>query len=198
MTEGAGPWLTPYIPDQLPGMEALFSLPIINGQRYPPVPIVVVGHFSDPRAEDCRPIARKLCEDRLVLDRIAVFDPGVVPTPAPTPSPTPFPIADPPPAPFTVESCLEKEPAGFFGWQILSDLGIERGYPGEYAFTVVSKGPFLVRDWWNDPNDGKRYRTWGKRICFAYERDIGVGVDVIPGTAYREYPDGHTEPTEGP
>src|SRR5580765_7624874 len=69
-TEGSGPWLTPYLTGDVAGAADLFNLPTINGQRFPPVPIVVVGHFNDPRAVKCRPIARKLCRDRLVVDRI--------------------------------------------------------------------------------------------------------------------------------
>jgi hypothetical protein len=89
-----GPHLTPYLPAGLEGAERL-SLPMINGQWYPPVPIVVLGHFDDPRAVDCRPEARQLCRDRLVIDRIVEFDPGAVPTPGVTAPPTPFPSALP-------------------------------------------------------------------------------------------------------
>ena len=80
-----GPHLTPWIPNDLPRIEELFTLPFINGQWYPPVPIVVVGHFDDERAMDCRLEAQQLCRDRLVIDRIMEFEPGAVPTPGVTP-----------------------------------------------------------------------------------------------------------------
>jgi hypothetical protein len=36
-----------------------------------PTSVVVVGHFSDPRAAECIAEARRTCEDRLVLDAVA-------------------------------------------------------------------------------------------------------------------------------
>ena len=59
-TRATGPHLTPYIDGTSgtssppPDVTALFGLPAANGQPWPPVPIVVVGHFDDPRAADCR------------------------------------------------------------------------------------------------------------------------------------------------
>ena len=78
-----GPFLVPFFPEgvDLPG---LFGLPIVDGRRYPPVPIIVLGHFDDPRSEDCRPVARQRCRDRLVIDLIVQFEPGVLPTPGAT------------------------------------------------------------------------------------------------------------------
>jgi hypothetical protein len=75
----AGPYLNPYVPEAL--QHPLFSLPIVNGQRYPPIPIVVVGHFDDPQANECRAQARQACLDRFVIDRIVQFDPSSVPEP---------------------------------------------------------------------------------------------------------------------
>lgn len=68
----AGAYLNPYIPRAL--QQGLFSLPVVGGQRYPPVPIVVLGHFDDPRAIECRPQFRQMCLDRFVVDRIVLFD----------------------------------------------------------------------------------------------------------------------------
>jgi hypothetical protein len=198
-TEGAGPWLTPWIGQEIDGIQALFSLPIINGQRFPPVPIVVVGHFDDPRAADCRPAAKELCRDRLVVDRIVVFARDAVPPPAPTPSPTPFPFADPPPAPYPVDQCAEGHPVSFTGWTTLASLGIDIASPNEIAYIVITKDPIPIGGWFDDPNDGTRYRLWGQRVCYGYERDEGaVGYTAIPGTYFREYPDGRREPTPGP
>ena len=54
-----GPMLTPWVPNEdwvLP----LVSLLPVNGQPFPPVPIVVVGHLDDERAAECRPEQRPL------------------------------------------------------------------------------------------------------------------------------------------
>ena len=74
-----GPALTPYVEEAL--AQRLFTLPFVNGQFYDPVPIVVVGHFDDPRADDCQAEFRQLCRDRLVLDEIVEFHPEAVPDP---------------------------------------------------------------------------------------------------------------------
>ena len=81
----AGPYLNPYIPEAL--LQPLVSLPIVGGQRYPPVPIVVVGHFDDPRAIRCRPQFRQTCLDRFVVDRIVLFNRDGVAPPTATPRP---------------------------------------------------------------------------------------------------------------
>jgi hypothetical protein len=99
-TPPSGPHLTPFIPNDLPGSEGLYSLPRINGERYLLVPIVVVGHFDDQRAAQCRPAATQLCLDRLVVDKIAYFNPAAAriwvststPLP-PVPTPTAVPVA---------------------------------------------------------------------------------------------------------
>lgn len=95
-----GPHLTPY----MDGIHGTSSPPpdvvaLFGSWRRPPVPIVVVGHFDDPRAADCRGEARQLCLDRFVIDRVAMFDPNSVPAPTPSPTATPFPFSDPPPTP---------------------------------------------------------------------------------------------------
>jgi hypothetical protein len=78
-----GAYLTPWFPEGLAGVDRLFSLPIINDQRFPPVPIILVGHFDDLRSQDCPANVRGLCEDRFVVEQIASFDPSSVPTPGP-------------------------------------------------------------------------------------------------------------------
>lgn len=93
--QAKGPHLTPYVPSGLAGGERLFGQPTNDGQQFPPIPIVVVGHFDDRRAADCRPEARQLCLDRLVVDRIVYFNPGAaswaanIPTREPSPPPAP-------------------------------------------------------------------------------------------------------------
>ncbi len=90
-----GPWLTPYLARDLDGLDALFGLPRSNGEQHAPVPIVVIGHFDDPLAGRCRPELRDGCLDRLVVERIAYFNPGAarwasdIPTIEPTPPPAP-------------------------------------------------------------------------------------------------------------
>jgi hypothetical protein len=193
ITVGSGPWLTPFVTGEVYGAAALFSLPMINGQQYPPVPIVVVGHFNDPRAADCRPVALEICRNRLVVDQIVQFDPTSVPSPAPTPTPTPFPFADPPPAIYKIDDCAEGHPIKFAGWTTLRSLGIDIASPDDIAYIVITAKPIVIGDWDNG------YRLWGQRVCYGYEWDPGaIGFTAIPGTYFREYRDGHHEPTEGP
>jgi hypothetical protein len=78
---------TPFVDEA--GANPLFPLAYPNGQPPDPtVSIVVVGHFDDPRAEDCEPEFRQLCRDRFVLDEIVESHPEAVPTPGITPSPS--------------------------------------------------------------------------------------------------------------
>lgn len=151
-----GPALTPFVDDAL--ARRLFTLPFINGQHYPPVPIVVVGHFDDPRADDCEPDARQLCRDRLVVDEIVEFDPQAVPTPGVTPSPTPFPFDDPPSAPFAAAKCAGDVPYSFVGWGRLSDYGLDIG-GDKVVYLVVTREPQQQRA--------------GRKICWAHEWDQG-------------------------
>jgi hypothetical protein len=199
VTQGVGPWLTPYLDQKVAGIQALFSLPRVNDQRFPPVPIIVAGHFDDPRAAECRPKARQLCLDRLVVDRVVAFDPASVPPPPPTPRPTPFPFDDPPPGLFEPEACTNGAPVAYAGWTTLRALKIERGSPDDVGWFVISRDPIPIGDWFADPNDGKTYRVWGQRVCFSYPwEEGGMEFDAIPGTEFREYPDGHHEPTDAP
>ena len=92
-----GPHLTPYLPKEVRTIWPLFTLQLVNGQPYPPVPIVVVGHLDDSRATACLPAARTLCGDRFVVDQILSFDSGSVPTPGVTPGLSPLLSNSPPP-----------------------------------------------------------------------------------------------------
>ncbi len=151
-----GPALTPFVDEAL--AQRLFTLPFINGQHYPPVPIVIVGHFDDPRADDCEPDARQLCRDRLVVDEIVEFDPQAVPTPGVTPSPTPFPFDDPPPAPFAAAKCAGDVPYSFVGWGRLPDYGLDIG-GDEVVYLVVIGEP--------------QQQSGGWKVCWAHEWDHG-------------------------
>lgn len=95
-----GPHLTPFFEQGEPGTGSYWH-PDGTGWGSPPVPIVVVGHFDDPRADLCQASARQICLDRLVVDRIAYFNPGLarwppgIPTPEPTDPPAPPTYAPP-------------------------------------------------------------------------------------------------------
>jgi hypothetical protein len=195
-THATGPWLTPFVPEEVDGIAALFNLPIANGQRFLPVPILVVGHFDDPRASKCRPASRQLCKDRFVLDRIVQFDPASIPTPAPTPSPTPFPFADPPPPPFSDDECAPGAAIAFAGWKPKGDVPFTANPGDEVLYVVITKDP-VPQSGWQGGADGApvAWRTWGIRICMASESEPGVMLSfTVPGTAYREYGDGRRDP----
>ena len=70
------PYLTPYFPDDL--QPTLYSAP-----RQTPIPIVVLGHFHDPRAAKCAAEARQRCLDRFVIESIPLFDPAAASSPTP-------------------------------------------------------------------------------------------------------------------
>jgi hypothetical protein len=154
-----GPALTPYVEEAL--AQRLFTLPYVNGQYFHPVPIVVVGHFDDPRADLCQPEARERCRDRFVIDQVVEFDPHAVPTPGVTPSPSPFPFDDPPPAPFTAKECLGDVPYSFVGWGRLSDYDLDIG-TDDVLYLMVTRG--------QEELSGHMAR-W---ICYAHEWERGI------------------------
>jgi hypothetical protein len=198
-TTAVGPSLTPWFPNELEGLVDLFGLPTINGQPYPPVPIVVVGHFDDPRAADCRAAARQLCRDRLVVDRIAVLDLAAVPTPGPSPTPTAFPS----PAPtglFGPQACAGDVPYSFVGWTTTAELQLPFEREG-HVWAMVTVDPVLLSgspDWFDDPNgSGHKYRPWGRWICLAEEGMVGsVEFGTVPGSSYWEWDDGRRTPVD--
>jgi hypothetical protein len=189
-TVAVGPHMTPWIPNDLPGAQALFSLPFINGQRYRPVPIVVVGHFDDPRAADCAAEAAKLCADRLVVDRIAMFNPASVPTPGVSPTPTPFPS----PAPsglFAADACFGDVPLSFLGWTTTEALQMPFSREG-HVWAAVTRDPvLLISDRWSTDSSGRTFRWWARRICISEEhQDATMEFAEVPGSTYKEYEDG--------
>jgi len=198
-TTAVGPALTPWFPNDLEGIDELYGLPTINGQPYPPVPIVVVGHFDDPRAADCRAEARQLCLDRLVVDRIAAFDLAAVPTPGVSPTPTRFPS----PAPsglFGPEACAGDVPYSFVGWTTTAELRLPFEREG-YVWAMVTVEPVLLSgspEWFDDPNgSGHKYRPWGRWICLAQEGQPGsMEFGHVPGSGYWEWEDGRRTPIE--
>jgi hypothetical protein len=195
----SGAHLSPWAPEPL--FRKLFQLPVahpvgddITVVRYPPVPIVVLGHFDDPRAADCRPEARQVCLDRFVIDEIISFDPAAVPRPTPTPVPSPFPFEDPPPAKFGADMCAGDIPYSFVGWTTMADLGIDIGGEG-HIYAMVTRDVIALSGWIDDPNgSGGRFRSLGRQVCYAWEWDEGaIGFVTLPGSGYREWDDGHRE-----
>jgi len=164
-----GPAITPFVDPPLD--ERLFRLPYIHEQWYPPVPIVVRGHMHDLRAADCRPFARELCRDRLVIDEIVEFQPEAVPTPGITPSPSPFPFDDPPPAPFSKKDCAGDVPYSFVGWGHLSDIGVDVGDPDEVVYMMVTAGKVDLRGTGSGPR--------GRWVCFAHEWERGAVIGYL-------------------
>lgn len=81
----------------------------------------------------------------------------------------------------------------------MRSLGIDVGHPDRVAYVVITRDAVPLGEWFDDPNDGSRYRLWGRRVCYGYEDEGGViGLTAIPGSEFREYPNGSHEPTSGP
>jgi hypothetical protein len=194
VTLALGPSFTPWFPEQLPGLQALFTLPVINDQDFPPVPIVVVGHFDDPRAEDCQPAARQFCLDRLVVDAIAVFAVQAVPTPGPAPTATPFAHGE---ALFGPQDCGGDVPYSFVGWTTTKDLKLPFDRDG-HVWAMVTAVPVDLGDpvgppvWNDDPSgSGHQFRPFGRRICIAQQGAAGVmEFGSVPGSEFTLWDDG--------
>lgn len=199
----SGPMLTPWLPNEewiLP----LVSLQPVNGQPFPPVPIVAVGHLDDERAAECRPEQRQLCLDRFVIDRLITFQPGTVPTPGITPTPSPFAFDSPPPLSLDLSMC--ENTAGttefsFVGWMAGEELAAQLAsgitLDGVTVAVAITRDPVRVSAR-NDEN-GKHYRVMGRQVCFAREWEQGSAqFDTIKGSLYRLYDDGTVVPTHTP
>ena len=200
--EAKGPHLSPWVSGEVEGVDGLFGLPRINGQQYPPVPIVVVGHFDDPRAAQCRPENHQLCLNRLVIDRIVEFDVGSVPTPGVTPEPTAFP-EPPPSALFGPEACAGNVPYSFTGWTTTQALELPFDRPG-HVYAMVTRDVILLTDggWQDDPNGSDhQFQIWGQKICVAEEdpHDSGaMSFDSVPSSTYVLWDDGARTPGNNP
>jgi len=191
-----GPHLTPWIAST-DARERLGTLPRPN---WTPVPIVVVGHFDDALAADCRPEARQECLDRFVIDRIDMFDPSSVPAPTPSPTPTSFPISYPPPPLLTEELCYPGVAKSLMGWTTIADLDIPldrfRSRQGQYVYAMVTRDVVPLGDpsgedqWYDNPDyPGHKTRWWGRGVCLTAEAGIQEGSAVI-GTTFLEVDDG--------
>ncbi len=192
----AGPRLVPFVSEPL-----LAVLPIapVGDQPHPPVPLVVVGHFDDPRAAACQPEARQACLDRFVLDRVVVFDPAAVPAPTPTPIPSPFPFDSPPAAPFAPARCSASGvgaagPFSFVGWmpgeQIPGSMGVD--YSGVVLYVAITRDAVPLGEW---SDASPRWRPMGRMICIGREGESGaVQFDSVRGSTFRQLEDGSTTP----
>ncbi|HJP88459.1 MAG TPA: hypothetical protein VJ850_05430, partial [Candidatus Limnocylindrales bacterium] len=186
----AGPYLTPYVDSGTPGVEPLFGVRLINGQWMPPVPIVVVGHFDDPRAAQCSASKQQLCRDRLVLERVVEFDLASVATPGVSPTPTPFP--DPAPSgAFGAAQCAGDVPYSFVGWTTTAELNMQFERPG-HVFAMVTQDPVLLTEdgWADDPNgSGHRFQMWARKVCISVDGDT-MEFGWVNGTPYVLWDDG--------
>jgi hypothetical protein len=199
LARAAGPSLTPFVPSKLVGANDLFSLPVVNNQRYPPVPIVVVGHFNDARSSECRTKSRQVCLDRLVVERIVTFDPKVVPTPAPSPTPTPFPSPAPQGLfdPTSPNVCAGDAGYTSVGWTTTEELGLPFHRDG-HVWAAVTSGEVPLGDEVVDEASGMTYRWWGRRICLAEEGQPEVILyGAVPDTSFREWENGTRTPADG-
>lgn len=192
-----GPFLTPWVPKGVQRGGELFSLPSNNGKPFPPVPIVLVGHFDDQLAKSCRAEAQTLCKERMVVDAIAYFDPATAQSVAPEQS------ADggSSTALLSASDCAGEVAYTFVGWTTTKDLGLPFDRPGPVFAMVTSQAVLLGGPEWNDPRaDGQhRYRIWGRMICIA-ERDMPDTVEFgfVPASTFVEWDDGIKTPGEVP
>lgn len=191
-----GPHLTPWMPEDI----AQVLLGGLMEFEFPPVPIVVTGHFDDPRAADCNESRQQICRERFVIDQVLAFDPSSVPPATPAPTPTPFP-SPAPAALFGPEMCPGDVGYAFVGWTTTDKLNIPFDRPG-HVFAMVTKNVIPIGDWIDDPNgSGQKFRGWGQRVCLSEDIYIGQPFNVVPieyaavnGTAFKEWEDGRHEP----
>jgi hypothetical protein len=183
-----GPSLTPHFDrDALAG--DLLLLGMFN-YEHPPIPIVVRGHFDDPRASDCRPEARQLCLDRLVVDRVVLFDIEAAWAATPPLLQATFPDGETRPAPFGPGECPQIADPGFVGWTVPAAIGL----PDETApiWVMVSRVDEVVfGDWADDPaGSGRQLRMLAKQMCAARASDEIVTRGPLPTSMYLEWSDG--------
>jgi hypothetical protein len=67
----SGPHLSPWFPRKFD--EVLFSAGSVGRTQDAPIPVKLLGHFDDPRAESCRVVAREACANRFVVDDVLAF-----------------------------------------------------------------------------------------------------------------------------
>ena len=196
----AGAHLTPFVPRDLESV--LFGG--LMQLEFPPVPIVVKGHFDDPLAAECHESRVQSCRERFVLDEILAWDPLSVPPATPPPTPTPFP-SPAPAALFGPETCAGDVEYSFVGWTTTAELNIGFERPG-HVFAMVTKDVIPIGDWIEDPNgSGQQFRWWGQRVCLSEDIYVGqafnevpIGFDAVNGTGFKEWEDGRHQPGDPP
>ena len=195
-----GPLLTPWIPNE-DWVVPLVTLLPVNGQPFPPVPIVVVGHLDDERAAECRPEQRQLCRDRFVIDGLVEFAPDAIPTPGVTPTPSPFPFDSPPPLTLDRAGCASvagSSEFSFVGWmsgeELSSLLQGDITFEGETLAVSITRDAVRLAS--REDSDGKHYKLMGRSVCFAHEGETVVQLDAVKGSLYRLYDDGTAIPTD--
>lgn len=206
-TPASGPILQPWVGSKV-DQERLFGVnnPVRDQVHvkagtpfWPPVPIIVVGHFDDPAAADCRAQAKQLCADRFVIDRIVLFDPQAVPGPTATPVPTAFPYDNPPSPMFSTKDCYGGVPMSFAGWTTTDKLDLPYERLG-YVYAMVTRDVIPVGDWFDNPNyPGHKTRQWGRGVCLAEQFQEGVmEFAIVNGTGFIEFDDGRHIPDPTP
>lgn len=192
-----GPSIIPWVPDSL--VSQLLSTPERNGQWPAPVPIVVSGHFDDPRAAACRPQAQLLCKDRLVLDHVLNLGAAVsqTPTPVPTPFPSPAPAGK-----FSSQDCFGDVAYSFVGWTTTDALEVPLDRAG-HVWAMVTADVVPLGGWSDDPvqdpsRKGHEFRWLGRGVCLAEEFEPGISYSHVTGTSFQEWDDGERTPGEAP
>lgn len=185
----SGPVLYPYLDPE----QDFPELATVAGTLSPPVTVVVLGHFDDPRAQQCPELLLLDCRNRFVLDKVLSFESNEAVL-APTPDPTPFPFTSPPEAKFSKERCAGDVPYAIAGWVPSTELGVDIQLPTA-VYAMVTEEVVQIGEWIDDPErSGRRFRTFGRLVCIAREWDAPGTVQFthVPGTAYREWDDGAT------
>jgi hypothetical protein len=149
----------------------------VNGQPYPPVPIVVISVTSTTRG---RTTAARRLANSVWTD--SSFD-------------------SPPPTPLDMAACAldQNDPprlSAYVGWMSGGDpdLTSQRDFADETLYVAITRDAVPLGDWFDPPDGGRTYRSMGQLVCFAHEWDESGSADFdsIAGTAYREYRDGST------
>ena len=195
-TPATGTFLTPFVPEALATRYRLYDVDPSIGSLGP-FPITVRGHFNDDRASDCRPSARQLCADRLVVDEVISLDTawdGEIAAPATR-------DGNPVGKLFERSSCAGDVPYTFEGWSTTTELKMRFQRDGQ-VYGMVTRDIVLVGgDEWNDDPYGSdlKFRVWGRQICIAEQGEDGVVLyDIVPGSATVEWSDGVWTKGEAP
>lgn len=174
--------LTPWLPETIRDKYVLL-VPHAAG------PIAVTGHFDDPRAVDCRPAAKQMCMDRLVVDTVVSFFPKALTQPS---NDLPRSPHDGMPL-FDQSSCAGAVGYSFVGWTTTQKLGIAFDRQGSVFAMVTEAAVLLGGPEWNDDPKGSelKFRVWGRMVCVAQPDFDGiVEYSVLPETSFVEWNDG--------